>query len=327
MTFPKLLSRLLFMASAVVVLHGCDKASPVAPEGSTLTLTANPSQVTSATGTATITAIARKPNGTPIIRGTEVRFSTNLGTIDPIAETDDQGIARATLRGDGRFGKATVSAQVGTAASTAPTVDVEIGVSSASIVLQPSPTNIGVTGGTVNLVALVRDSRGQPMAGAPVNFLTELGRLSSGGRILTADASGQARDTLILTEADVASIRSSTFNVTAQTTKGDGSLLSATFPIAVDSARPVAAFSVSSAGNFSVNFTNESRGGNGTALTYQWTFGDGQSSTESSPTHQYPRAVDTYTVTLRASASGQGDDIESKTIQVQENSVSVTSSN
>lgn len=327
MTHPKRLSRLLLMASAVALLHGCDKASPVAPEGSTLTLTANPSQITSATGTSTITAIARKPNGSPVVRGTEVRFITNLGTIDPVATTDDSGIAHATLRGDGRFGKATVSAQVGTAAATAPTVDIEIGIAAGSIVLQPSPTNIGVTGGTVNLVALVRDSRGQPMAGAPVNFTTELGRLTSGGRILNADANGQARDTLILSETDIASIRSSTFNVTAQTTKSDGSLLVSTFSISVDSARPVAAFRVTSAGNYGVNFINESRGGSGVTLTYLWTFGDGQSSTETSPTHQYPQAVDTYTVTLRATATGQGDDVESKTIQVQESTVTVTSSN
>lgn len=329
----KALARLLLVASAATLLHACDKASPVAPDGTTVSLSANPSQIASASGTSTITAIVRKSNGTPVVRGTEVRFATNLGSVDSLAETDSEGIARVTLRGDGRQGTATVTASVGGTVSTPPaggtgtttttsggsSVTVEIGLSSGSITLQPTPTFVSAAGGTINLVALVRDSRGQPLAGAGVNFTTALGRLGSGGRIVNTDSNGQARDTLIITTEDVNSFRASTFTVTAQTTKGDGTLVTDDFAIQVDSERPVADFSFNSAGNFAVNFINESTPRTG--LTYLWNFGDGESSTAASPTHQYPRAVDQYVVTLRVSATGQGDDVESKTIEVEETSV------
>lgn len=337
----KALARLLLVTSAAILLPACDKASPVAPDGTTVSLSANPSQVSSTTGASTITAIVRKANGTPVVRGTEVRFATNLGSVETLAETDNDGIARVTLRGDGRQGTATVTASVGGTVTTPPTttpptgggttqtaggssVEVEIGLSSGSIVLQPTPTFVGVTGGTINLVALVRDSRGQPLAGAGVNFTTDLGRLNSGGRIVNTDSNGQARDTLTITQEDVDAFRATSFSVTAQTTKGDGTVVEDTFAIQVNSARPVADFSVTSGGNYKVNFADES-GGEGPFL-YQWTFGDGQpTSSESSPTHQYPQVVDEYTVTLRISSPTQGDDTESKRIRVQETSVEIVS--
>lgn len=341
----KALARLLLVTSAATLLHACDKASPVAPSGTTVSLSANPSQVSSTTGTSTITAIVRKANGTPVVRGTEVRFATNLGTIDTIAETDSDGFARVTLRGDGRQGTATVVANVGGTGTTAPpaggsggsggsgggggtisssggssSVQVEIGLASGSIVLQPSPTNIQSGGGDISLVALVRDSRGQPLPGAGVNFLTEIGRLTSGGRLISTDANGQARDTLRLTDADVASVRGTAFTVTAQTSKPDGSLLEDSSQIQVDNGLPVASFTVDSAGNWEVAFTNTSTP-RGADFNYLWTFGDGQTSTARSPLHAYPETDAEYTVTLRITLPGVGDDTESKRIRVERNTV------
>src|SRR3954453_23307436 len=78
----------------------CDKATPVAPTDATLTVSASPSEITSTTGTSSITAVVRKANGQPVNPGTQVRFTTTLGTIDPVASTDSSGVATATLRGD-----------------------------------------------------------------------------------------------------------------------------------------------------------------------------------------------------------------------------------
>ena len=317
--FAPLLSIALFLA-----VLGCGKANPVAPNGSTITLTANPSVIASPTGTSTITAIIVKPNGTPATTGTQVRFSTDLGTIDPIESTDRNGVATATLHGDGRFGKATVTATIsgsttssgtGSTPAVGPTVAVQIGNSAKTITLQANPPNLTAAGGSVRLLALVRDSNGQPLAGAGVNFTTTLGTLRSRGAIVTTDASGQASDTLTLSATDVAN--QTVVTVTANTAGGDGTLISSnSFAIQIQSGRPVADFVADPGGNggFTVNFQDRSIGGTG-ALSYNWTFGDGGSSTDQNPSHAYPSTAQTYTVTLIVTDGTQSSS-KSKTISV-----------
>ncbi len=64
---------LLLLAIVFVPAVGCDKVNPTAPNGTILTMSANPAQI-SLNGTSTITVIGRKPNGSPLNRGTEVRL-------------------------------------------------------------------------------------------------------------------------------------------------------------------------------------------------------------------------------------------------------------
>nr|MDP9121181.1 Ig-like domain-containing protein [Acidobacteriota bacterium] len=158
------LAHLALLLVLLLPLAACDKASPVAPSGSTIVISANPSFVTSATGTSTITVIARKANGTPVNRGTQVTFTVDIGTIDQSARTDNNGIATATLHGDGRLGKATVMASIGGGTTGGAMVAVTFGNPEKSITLQADPPTIPSAGGSVRLVALVRDAQGQPLA-------------------------------------------------------------------------------------------------------------------------------------------------------------------
>lgn len=272
---------------------GCDKAAPVAPEGATLTISASPSEITSVNGTSTITAVARRADGRPVLPGTEVRFDTTLGTIDSVVATDESGVARATLRGDGRLGTARVTASTGSV-RTEP-LEIAVGAAARTIVLQPTPTTIPANGGNVTLLAIVRDTRGQPLANQGVNFTTELGRLSSGGAIVQTNANGQARDTLRLSETDLAN-NPSNVTVTAQTAGGDGALISTSFEIQVQGDRPIAEFTYSrGATDLEVQF-NDTSIFPGT-VTYSWNFGDGTSSTARNPRHVYS-APGPYTVQL-----------------------------
>lgn len=190
------LSRLLLLAATAGLLLGCDKASPVAPDGTTVTLTANPSQI-STTGTSTITAIARKPGGIPVLRGTEIRFSTDIGTIDTVVEADDNGIATATFRGDGRTGAAKITANTGSGATaSAATVNVQVGQSSASkpvVLVSVNPSNIPV-GGTATVTVIGRNADGTLVSGgANVILTTTLGALKIPG------ATGNGSTTLTVT--------------------------------------------------------------------------------------------------------------------------------
>lgn len=309
----KLLLRPLLLSAVVLLpLAGCDKASPVAPTDALLTVSANPTEITSTNGTSTITAVVRRANGQPVTPGTEVRFSTTLGTIDPVAETNSSGVATATLRGDGRLGTAKVSVTTG-AAKTDP-LEVTIGAAAKNITLQATPTTLSASGGRVNLVALVRDSRGLPLAGQGVNFTTELGKLGSGGGIVLTDANGQAKDTLTLSETDLSTNKSSVA-VTANTAGGDGALVSSTFNVQIQTDRPVASFTYDkgSSGDLSVLFQANSTG-TGT-LRYSWNFGDGTSGEGASITHPYA-AAGTYNVTLTVTSTSDLSDTATARITV-----------
>lgn len=77
---------------------------------------------------------------------------------------------------------------------------------------------------------------------------------------------------------------------------------------------PVAAFSHSQ-NNLTVSFVNQSTDADNDPLTYLWDFGDGQTSTEASPVHQYA-SVGSYDVTLQVTDDDDVSSTSSQTISV-----------
>lgn len=223
----KLYLSVLSLALSVAGLAACDKASPVAPAGTVLSVTANPTQI-AANGVSQIRVVALRANGTPVNPGTQIRLSTNLGTVDPLVEVGEGGIAVGTLQGDGRIGTATVTAAVG--AETTSTVEVAVGRAAANISLQASPPQVSrEEGGVVQLIAVVRDDTGEPLADAAVNFQTEVGVLASRGAIRRTDSNGQVTDSLRVDAAELTSSLTQ-FTVTAvvgagNTTQTDTSVI------------------------------------------------------------------------------------------------------
>lgn len=287
----------------VLAAPGCDEASPVAPPGTTLSVTATPSQI-GANGTSAIRVTALKSNGTPVNPGTEVRLATTLGTIDEIVETDSSGVAEGTLRGNGRVGMATVTARTGSAEPA--TVEVEIGEFANNITLQATPSQVG-PGGTVSLLALVRDDEGRPLQGAGVNFQTELGTLDSRGAIRNTNANGQVTDTLRVSSADIDATPSPSFMVTA-TVGNEGGTASDSQTIRIVRDVPVIRFFPTAAGGNRVFFRNETTGSE--PITFEWDFenDDAPDSTDREPTHVYgsPGSV---TVRLDAENSAGSDTV------------------
>lgn len=231
---PALPALLALLAASVLLVPlalaaGCGKASPTAPSGSTLTLNVNPTTITSATGSAHATATLIRPNGTAD-PGTQVQFETSLGSFNPASQaTNNSGVATSTLTGNGRVGTAKVTAFSGSVMSTE--VDVMIGDLGASITLQATPPTIPSSGGTVTLLALVRDATGAPVPAAQVNFTTTVGELRSRGGLVTANGNGQATDVLTVRSTDISS--QTTIMVGADTANSMGALQTATFTIAI----------------------------------------------------------------------------------------------
>jgi hypothetical protein len=288
-----------FPALAILVLamvSGCSRVSPVAPSGSTLSLSANPSFISSASGTSTITALVFRPNGQPALSGTVVRFQADIATITSEATTDSSGIATAILHADGVLGKATVSATTGTA-TTATMLTVNIGPTAplaAFLSLQADPPSILGAGGKVKLTAVVRDAAGNPVANAGVVFSSPVGVLRSGGAIVTTNSNGVATDQLTVTQQDLSN-QAGTFTVTASTIGASGAVNS-TFAVTVNTGLPIAAFTtVAVPATLGIQFINQSTPTSG--LMYNWEFGDGTSSTDQSPLHNYT-APGTFQVLL-----------------------------
>lgn len=318
------MNRLLRNLTLGVVCSGlglwlaCDSATPTAPSGTILTITASPSQI-SLNGTSQITVIGRRPDGNPLNPGTEVFFSTNLGSITPAVTTvDGAGVATATLRGDGRVGTANVVASVtvnsggggggeggeGGGSSTGigtAAIEVLVGRAAGNVSIQATPTSISEEFGNPNvanetmqiqLLALVRDDQGQPLADATVNFSTEVGSLQSGGAFINTNSSGQARDTLVVSEADVNTVLDDNFEVEAEAASGSAELRSDTATISI-LRLPEARFAATP-NQLTVSFEDQSTGN---PTSWRWQFGDGDTSQSQNPSHTYASAG-TYTVTL-----------------------------
>jgi hypothetical protein len=231
--------RTLLLSILAVAALSCDKATPTAPSGSTLAISANPAKI-GLNGTSTITIIGRQPNGSPMREGTEVRLSSSLGNITPLVLIDGNGNATATLRGDGRKGAATVTAQTGTVSggtggsagtggsgggsggtssgSLSVQTTVQIGESDdtkPTVIISASPATVPV-GGTSTITIIARNADGSPVAAGQTILLTStLGTLTPSrpttrsdgtatATLLAGNEAGTAKITAVLGSSDAA---------------------------------------------------------------------------------------------------------------------------
>lgn len=303
----------LLLVVSLLPVAGCDKATPVAPSGTILTISANPSQI-ALNGTSTITVVGRKPDGNPLNPGTEIRLTAERGTIASIVTVDSSGTATTTFHADGRSGDVKVSAATGGGDAKAET-SITVGNGAKTITLQPTPTTLPSTGGDVSLLAVIRDSSGQLLPNQGVNFTTDLGTLASGGKTVNTNSQGVAKDTLRVSSTDLLN-NATAVHVTVQSAGSDGALVSASATIQVVTGRPVAHFTYDAPGSDKrqVQFHNMSTGVG--TLTYQWDFGDGSAvSNEQNPLHTYT-ADKQYTVQLTVTDSNNNASVTSATFTI-----------
>ena len=111
--------------------------------------------------------------GTPVNNGTLVTFTTTLGTIDPSEARTRNGKVTVKFTADGRSGTATITAFSG---GTSGQTQLTIGTAGVkTVVLTANPQNLGPSGGTAQLTALVLDESGNSVGGVPVSFTTDAG--------------------------------------------------------------------------------------------------------------------------------------------------------
>lgn len=204
----------LFSLALVV---GCEKVPLLAPAGSTITLTSSATTLP-INGTTTIVAQVLEGSGTAPHSGTNVTFTTTLGTIQPPqVSTDTGGRAVVTFVAGNASGTAVITALSGGASvSTANAVKILVGTAAVGRVLvAANPVLVPALGGSSTISATVLDINGNALPSALVTFTTTSGNLSSG--IGTTDINGSAQT--VLTTFSAATV---TASVGAQGSTGGG---------------------------------------------------------------------------------------------------------
>ena len=168
----------------------------------TILLTANPPEIPAdGVSTSDIGAFVTEQKGV-VPDGTEVFFTTTLGTIAAMAETQS-GLATATLTSGIVEGTATITAIV---SNTSQTTTMSIGIPVSNITLSASPSTFEVATADLqthlsDIPATVWDGAGLPIENKSVIITSDLGQLASGGTAIKTDENGQVQDSFSITIA------------------------------------------------------------------------------------------------------------------------------
>lgn len=186
-----------------LITVGCDKAPLTAPTDSAVTLFAN-STVVALNATVEITANVTEPGGVPVQNGTQVTFTTTLGSIEPAEARTSNGRATVRLTAGGASGVARVRAFSGGAQAEA--LEIRVGAAAATrLAVSASPSSVGVNGGTVELLAVATDDENRRLPGVPVTFSTNAGVVRD--TTVVTDANGEARTQLTTTREAIVTAR------------------------------------------------------------------------------------------------------------------------
>ncbi len=184
----------LIAGALLVVALACDKSETIAPDGSTITLTANPAQIVLVSGIQAakvdVLATVRNSIGVPL-PGQDVRFTVTSGDLTPPGgtpvTTDDLGNAVTALN------NALVGPQL-TATSGKATASLTLTASTglvAQITLSSSSTDILTCSDTIDVTAKAIDPSGDPVGGVTIFFeIVDTGSTSFTGTF-TPSTSGQ----------------------------------------------------------------------------------------------------------------------------------------
>lgn len=186
------------IAALTALLVSCgDGAYLTAPPDSLMDVIANPTFVAAHGGVSELTAFIIEPAGTYVPDGTVVRWTTDLGTIDPETRTR-RGVATARFVSDARSGIAHVRAFSGS--NTFDVADITVGNARVTALrLRAVPQRI-IESNSTHVIATVVDGNGNPVPNVPVTFrvvedpATEF--LDSAGAPVFTDNNGEAEDVL-----------------------------------------------------------------------------------------------------------------------------------
>jgi hypothetical protein len=297
---------------AVLTLAACDKAQLLAPTNSNITISAA-AQILPTGGRTEITATVTEQSGSAVHNGTTVRFSTNLGRVEPAEAQTRNGAATVTFLAGDVSGVAQIRAVSGGASGGAETaanvVQITVGAAAVgTITLRANPASVSPNGGTVDLIATVVAESGRSLEGILVNFNTDQGQLGSSAA--TSDINGEARTTLTTNQQAVVSATAGTKtsgNVTVSVRAAPGVTITCSPPGGSGNCSAIQPTGASNTGN--VLFTVSRPTGTSSLRSATLDFGDGTSQSlgnlagEALVAHVYPGPSGSTPVTYTATVS------------------------
>jgi adhesin/invasin len=310
-----------------LVATACDTVPLTAPSGSALTVTAASNFVPTG-GTTEVTAFVVEEGGLPVQNGTSVRFTTNLGRMDPPEALTRNGYAVSTFIAGESSGVADVVALAGGTGGTAPSggdgngganvtagsnkVTITVGAAAVdTVLLAANPSSVPNAGGTVDLLATVSGTNNRSLSGILVSFASSEGQLGSSTAL--TDANGHARTTLTTNRpATVTASAGGKISAAVTVTRRDPPSV-ATASMTATGATPVPGVGQSFA--FSASITVTPPDTSIIPTRFEWIFGDGTSATTNGPstTHIYTTGAGTIrTVSVRIELTN-GQTIETST--------------
>lgn len=199
----------LSLLAGIVVWAGCsDKGSvnPLNPGDVPLnfigSMNASPRRVNAGDQESVVSVFVVDENGTPV-SGIEISFATDIGAVDEMVVTDEEGYARATFTSDATEGTAHVTASLG---SYQKEVEIQVGQGGGDGGLIAGESSIIADGvSTTSITAQILNDLGQPRSGVAVFFETSAGSITA---TAFTDGSGEAEATLrsIASGADVEAV-------------------------------------------------------------------------------------------------------------------------
>lgn len=249
----------------------------------TVTISSTSSSVETGTTAVPLSVSARRADGTTPADGSEITLNASLGSFGVDSAGKPVQLTKATLAG----GKATVPFFPGTEVGVAnilAQLGTNVGRLNLTIVQAPPPPVADFTFTTNGLSALFTDAS----TGAITSRSWQFGDGTSSSATSPSHTYAAA----------------GTYTVTLTVTNSAGSSNKSQFVAVSLGTPPVAEFESTVQGT-QVNFVDRSTGN---PTSWNWTFGDGTSSTQRNPIHTYP-AAGTYTVTLTASNAGGSNSI------------------
>jgi adhesin/invasin len=204
-TSTQVKTRLWFLAVLTcVIVVACERVPLTSPTGSTISVTVDQTTMP-LNGQATVRAVVIESGGTPVHNGTQVVFTSSLGSFLPVEATTIGGVATSTFLSGSISGTTRINAfsggtSTGSGNSSGGGVEVKIGVAAAAgtISVSATPPSVSQSGGVVTISATVFDASGNPLPGVNVQFVSSTGALSATTAL--SDNSGTARTTLNTTQ-------------------------------------------------------------------------------------------------------------------------------
>lgn len=152
-------------------------------------------------------------SGTPVQNGTQVTFTTSIGSIQPSQAYTTNGQVTVTFVPGSTSGTATITAYSG---GTSATITLPVGTAAVkTVILAVSPQTLGTAGGNANVVASVTDTGGAPIGGVPVTFTTDHGTVNPA--TINTDNNGNASTVLSTTATAKITATAGTVTSTAAT--------------------------------------------------------------------------------------------------------------